>query len=144
MLGILKIVFHLFGEDRFDINLVRVLVGGEQLLLVLVHNRRERSDSRGHEQGRVVLILVHIDILRNLGTGAYDCHAAGKHVENLRQLVEAELAELPAYAGNARIAVGGDHRAEALGVDDHCAELEYLKVPTVLCHSFLPEHYRTL
>ena len=63
--------------------------------------------------------------VRALGTRAHQAHLASKHVDELREFVDPELAEDPADARDPRIVVAGPDRAgELLGVRSHRPELD--------------------
>src|SRR5215469_3739658 len=65
--------------------------------------------------------------LGSLGSWADEAHVAAQHVEDLRQLVDAELADDRAHARDTRIGVLRPLRAVQLGVLAHAAELQDLE-----------------
>ena len=78
----------------------------------------------------------------HLRPGAYEAHVALEHIEKLRQLVQAELADKAAKLRLARIDIGapaGLLRAR----DAHAAELEHLKGLFVPANTLLTKQNRT-
>ena len=65
--GIGEVVFHFFGQNVTDIHPVGVLGGGQQLFLVLIHDRSQACDAGRQQQRGVVFVLVLLDIARHLG-----------------------------------------------------------------------------
>src|SRR6201996_2401049 len=63
-----------------------------------------------------------------LGARADEAHLTAKNVPELRNLVDACLAQKAAEAGNARVVFGGPAGALGFGVDEHGAELVDLEV----------------
>lgn len=82
---------------------------------------------------------------RGVGARADHRHAAGEHVEQLRQLVDAGLADEATDPGDAVVVAGG--LAFGVGVGPfrvHRAELEDPDQPVVVAVAFLPEQHRPL
>lgn len=88
------------------------------------------------------LLRVGLHVLDALGPRADERHIALEDVEDLRQLVDAQLADDPPDARDARVArAARDHAAVSLGVDDHAAELDDLKhAPVFRAALLLEEH----
>jgi hypothetical protein len=81
---------------------------------------------------------------RHLGTRADETHRAAQHVDQLRELVELEVAQPGTDAGDAAVAGHGERRSVA-GLErshHHGAELEDAKDPAVPADAFLAEEHR--
>ena len=78
-----------------------------------------------------------VDKIAPLGPGAHEAHVVLEHVEELRQLVDARLADDPAHARNAGVVFGGPFGDARFRVLAHGAELDQLELPAVLAHPAL-------
>lgn len=116
----------------------------------------EAGDAGLHEEAAPdpVLVLCRLPVQRRAGTD--QGHAAGEHIEELRQLIEAESAEEPPEPGHAGvvahleedgvpgIAVASLELVEtALGIGDHRTELQHLERLSVQAESGLLEQHAT-
>ena len=80
-----------------------------------------------------------------MGARAHQRQLAAHHVEELRQLVQAGLADEAADAGDARIALGHELGRIGVGlVDEHRAELEHVDQLVVEAVALLAEQHRAL
>src|SRR6056297_1891833 len=108
-----------------------VLLGGTVLVLEL----GPAGDAGLHRvafgvEGNVLLELR--DELGPLGAGPDDAHLAAENVQELWQLIEAELAQHRTHSGDARVVLLRPLRlARRLRIFDHAAELEHVEVLAV-------------
>src|SRR5271157_2304860 len=70
-------------------------------------------------------------------------HFTQQHVDQLRDLIEAKLANEPAYSGYARVLIGGPGRIRWRWLMPHRAKLHDLKAPSMQPDARLPEQQRT-
>src|SRR5689334_18392241 len=77
------------------------------------------------------------DEVRPLGTRTDEVHLAFQDVPELRDLVDANLADDAADAGRAVVAFRGPHRTFLLGVHAHRAKLSQDKRPAVSADALL-------
>ena len=76
--------------------------------------------------------VVAFDLVAKRWAGTDERHLTTYDVPELRQLVEREPSQQPSDPGDARVtAVNGVTSADALGADDHRAQLEQFEVPPV-------------
>src|SRR5580693_1990821 len=108
---------------------------------------------RTYRQSAPLPRLVLRDLRRNGGPRTYEAHLAAQDVDELRQLVDAELSDESTDRRNARIALDLEDRTsllifghelglELLGVHDHRSELEHVKRPSVPADTLLLEQDR--
>jgi hypothetical protein len=111
------------------------------------------GDPRAHREAAALPRLVLRDLARDRRPRADDGHLAAQHVDELRQLVDAELAHEPADRGDPRIVLDLEHRAallvlllerraQLLGVHDHRPELEHVEEAAVQPDALLLEEHR--
>ena len=94
-----------------------------------------------HEVTLVIVVDLAEELrhqLRALGTRSHERHVTGEDIEELRQLVDAELAKEAADARRAWIILLSPNRARVLfGVDGHRAELHHFEGRPVLADTNL-------
>ena len=81
---------------------------------------------------------VFLGVLEHVGAGAHDAHLPEQHVDELRELVDAGLAQYLAPLGHAGVVPRG-LQAVGLGVDPHAAELQAGELPAVDAGALLAE-----
>ena len=81
---------------------------------------------------------IFLRVLEHVGSGAHDAHLAEQHVDELRKLVDAGLAQYLAPLGHAGVVPRG-LQAVGLGVDLHAAELQAGELPAVDAGALLAE-----
>ena len=81
-------------------------------------------------------------MLRQLGTGAYQAHMPGQHIEQLGQLVELPAAQKKADQSEALIAGGGDRIMYFVLGNEHGSEFENGEGAALMPHSLLQEEGR--
>ena len=94
-----------------------------------------------HVQRNLLLELVHKE--RAFRARTNGAHVANEHVEKLRQLVQARLAQEGAEPGLTRVVDGGPGGGGGvIAVHAHGAELEHVERAVVEPHPLLPEQKR--
>ena len=87
-------------------------------------------------------LRIRLHVLDALGPRPDQRHVALEHVQNLRQLVDAQLADDPPDARDARIArAARDHVPALLRIDDHAPKLDDLEDPAVLRAALLRKEH---
>ena len=81
---------------------------------------------------------VFLRVLEHVGAGSHDAHLPEQHVDELRELVDAGLAQYLAPLGHAGVVPRG-LQAVGLGVDLHAAELQAGELPAVDAGALLAE-----
>src|SRR5439155_25629551 len=115
----------------------------------LPHARQAGANREAAALPRFVLL----DLARDGRARAYDGHLAAEDVDELRELVDAVLANEAADGGDPRIALHLEDRAvhlvlrdelglELLGVDHHRPELEHEEATAMEPHALLLEEHR--
>ena len=111
--------------------------------------------TRLHKQPLALVVVVGCHLVRQRGARTHDAHVRAEHVDELRQLVQAQLAKHLAYAGDTRVLRDLEHRAGLLielfevcqlllGVHAHAAELQHLELAAVFAHAGLLEEHGAL
>lgn len=83
---------------------------------------------------------VFLGVLEHVGAGSHDAHLPEQHVDELRELVDAGLAQYLAPPGHAGVVPRG-LQAVGLGVDLHAAELQAGELPAVDACALLAEEH---
>ena len=105
---------------------------------------RPSCDARLYEMAHHVLVdnlTVFLGMLQHVWTGTHNGHVVPKHVDELREFINAGLAQEITPLGLTRIILGGLNQV-GLVIDLHAAELQTGELFAVVTTAFLLEEYR--
>src|SRR5690606_22604527 len=130
--------------EQVELQLLVCVCGG---CAIGIAELRPPGQARLHRVAHAVVadfVVELVDKLRALGPRADKAHVAGQHVEQLRQFVQAGLADEAAHTGGPVIVAARPLRnAILLGIGAHAAELRQLEAAAALAHPDLPVQRRS-
>jgi hypothetical protein len=140
--GVFAIELDLLGQTIAQVEFLNVTGALQQRLFVAEQHGRHVRYPRLVAQDVPLLVLILLDIARDLRPWSNEAHFAYEHVPELRQFIELEAAQENAQRRDPAVSFGRERQPELVGVTDHRTELPDPEWLPELADANLPIEHR--
>lgn len=128
---VIEIDAQFVGHDDVHVIVFRVVGGAQQFVFVAVTDGGGVGDAGADVQDVPLFRGVELHVFADFGPRPHQAHVAGKHIDELRQLVQFVFADEIARARDARVVAAYGNQAFFICPDPHGAEFEKSEILSV-------------
>jgi len=132
------------GQDTLLISLFRVFEIPKELRFIPVPQRGQIRQTRSDLKNLLEILVKHVDVFPNLGTGTDKAHISFENIDELGHFINLCPSQPPSQFGNPRVVSESDRSAPEMSVFNHGTKFEDDKRATSLSDPLLPKEDRTM